>query len=54
VIYVHHTMIGESAIRNRLPTASIQPELAEAGGLIGYGPNLGQMFRQAARYVDRL
>ncbi len=39
VIYVHRTRIVESAIRNRLPSASVQPELAEAGGLLGYGPN---------------
>jgi len=54
VIYVHRTRIVESAIRNRLPSASVQPELAEAGGLLGYGPNLAELFRQAARYVDRV
>jgi len=54
VIYVHRTRIVESAIRNRLLSASVQPELAEAGGLLGYGPNLAELFRQAARYVDRV
>jgi putative ABC transport system substrate-binding protein len=54
VIYAHRTRIVESAIRNRLPSASVQPELAEAGGLLGYGPNLAELFRQAARYVDRV
>jgi len=51
---VHRTRIVESAIRNRLLSASVQPELAEAGGLLGYGPNLAELFRQAARYVDRV
>jgi putative ABC transport system substrate-binding protein len=54
VIYVDRARIVESAVRNRLPSASVQPELAEAGGLIGYGPNLAEQFRQAARYIDRL
>jgi len=29
-------------------------EMNEAGGLLGYGPNLIELYRQAARYADRL
>lgn len=46
--------IAESARQHRLPSASIFPSYAEAGGLLGYGPNLIELYRQAAKYVDRL
>ena len=29
-------------------------EFAEAGGLLSYGPNLPDLFRRAAIYVDRI
>ena len=29
-------------------------EYAEAGGLIAYGPNLAQMYRRSATYVDKI
>jgi putative ABC transport system substrate-binding protein len=30
------------------------PELAEEGGLMGYGPRITQIFRQAARMVGKV
>ncbi len=45
--------IAELAARRRLPVAS-GPQLAEAGGLVGYGPNLLEMIRRAAYFVDRI
>jgi putative ABC transport system substrate-binding protein len=38
----------------RLPAMHQWPEIAEAGGLIGYGPRFTQVFRQRARQVARL
>ena len=29
-------------------------EMVEAGGLLSYGPNLPDMFRRAASYVDKI
>jgi putative ABC transport system substrate-binding protein len=29
-------------------------ELVEAGGLMSYGPNIPDLFRRAASYVDRI
>jgi len=33
---------------------NIFPQFAEAGGLIGYGPNVVDLVRRAARYVDQI
>jgi putative ABC transport system substrate-binding protein len=30
----------------------VVPQFANAGGLIGYGPNLGDLYRRAAGYAD--
>jgi putative tryptophan/tyrosine transport system substrate-binding protein len=46
--------IANGAQRHRLPSGSIFPAMARAGGLLGYGPNQGQLFKQAAKYVDRI
>jgi putative ABC transport system substrate-binding protein len=39
---------------NRLPAIYPYREQFEAGGLIAYGPNYDELFRQAAGYVDRI
>jgi putative tryptophan/tyrosine transport system substrate-binding protein len=54
LISSNHARIAELAARNSLPTMSGVPEFAAAGGLIGYGPNLYEMYRRAAYYVDRI
>jgi putative ABC transport system substrate-binding protein len=44
---------AETALRHRLP--SIGPNFsAEAGYLMSYGPNISDMFRLAADYVDKI
>jgi putative ABC transport system substrate-binding protein len=48
------TRIAELAQKTRLPTAFQRRENVEAGGLLSYGPNLNDQFRQAAFYVDRI
>jgi putative tryptophan/tyrosine transport system substrate-binding protein len=42
------------AVGARLPTMYGFRESVEAGGLISYGPNLQNLFRRAAEYVDRI
>jgi putative ABC transport system substrate-binding protein len=39
---------------NRLPTMNAYRELAEAGGLMSFGPSYAGMHRQAAGYVDKI
>jgi len=42
------------AAKNRLPAVYGVREFAEVGGLMSYGPNIGDQFRQAAVYVDKI
>ena len=46
--------IAQLAAQYRLPSITASGELAEAGGLLGYGANLGEQFRQAATFVDKI
>ena len=39
-------LIADLAIRRNLPTISLFPEIARAGGLLGYGPDIQALFRQ--------
>ena len=42
------------AAKNRLPAVYPQREFVDAGGLMSYGPDLADMFRRAATYVDKI
>lgn len=42
------------ALKNRLASVHVFREMVEAGGLMSYGQNLPEQFRQAASYVDRI
>jgi putative ABC transport system substrate-binding protein len=46
--------IVDLAAKVRLPTVFGSRDLAEAGGLISYGTDRGQLHRRAADYVDRI
>jgi putative tryptophan/tyrosine transport system substrate-binding protein len=46
--------IVDFTIQNRLPAVSFSKEFAELGILMSYGPDLPEMFRKAADYVDRI
>jgi putative ABC transport system substrate-binding protein len=46
--------IAEFASANRLPTISVFRGFVDAGGLISYGPNLRELWRQAATYIDKI
>jgi putative tryptophan/tyrosine transport system substrate-binding protein len=38
-------ILSDLALRHRLPAITLFPEFARAGGLLGYGPNLSDLFR---------
>jgi ABC-type uncharacterized transport system substrate-binding protein len=46
--------INTLALGARLPTVAGIRELVDAGGLMSYGPNLSDLFRRAADYVDKI
>jgi putative ABC transport system substrate-binding protein len=46
--------IAAMVARLKLPAVYGFREFADAGGLMSYGPNLPDMYRQAARLVDRI
>jgi len=46
--------IAEAALRHRLPSIGVLRRSAEAGFLMSYGPNVSDMFRIAADYVDKI
>jgi putative ABC transport system substrate-binding protein len=54
VILQNRAHLVDLALRHKLPTISIFTLIAEAGGLIGYGPDFVLIFRRAASYVDRI
>ncbi len=59
VVSSRHTVtnverIVEFATTNRLPLAGGWGAWVQAGALISYGPNVGEMVRHAAGYVDKI
>ena len=46
--------IAALATKRRLPSVGGIREYAEAGGLVAYGPNFYELYRDAAAYVDRI
>jgi putative ABC transport system substrate-binding protein len=46
--------LAELAEQSRAPAICVFPQFADAGGLMGYGPTLPELFHQAAGYVDRI
>jgi putative tryptophan/tyrosine transport system substrate-binding protein len=50
----HRDLIVKLATRHKLPAVYWERFFVAAGGLISYGPDLVDQFRQAAGYVDRI
>jgi len=52
--YMRRQQIADLALKNRLPGIHALREYAQAGLLISYGPNLPDLYRRAAGYVDKI
>ena len=52
--YVRRQHVADLAIKHRLPAIHGLREYAEAGLLMSYGPNLADLYRRAAGYVDKI
>jgi len=50
----HRVRINTLALAERLPTMYAIREGVEGGGLMSYGPNIPDLFRLAADYVDKI
>ena len=53
-INANHARINTLALGARLPTMHGVREYVEAGGLMAYGPNLADLYRRAADYVNKI
>jgi len=51
---LHRQLIITLAAKHQLPAVYYSPSFVRDGGLISYGPDLVDQFRQAAGYVDRV
>ena len=54
VLFIYRSEIAEMALKNRLPAASISKEFAEAGFLLTYGADFGDLYRRSAVFVDKI
>jgi putative tryptophan/tyrosine transport system substrate-binding protein len=54
LLFNYHGQIAEMALNNRLPAASVQRELAEAGLLMTYGADYRDLYRRTATIVDKI
>ncbi len=54
ITFIHRARIAELAATSRLPAMYLWRDSVEAGGLMSYGPNLPNLFRRAAGYVDKI
>jgi len=54
VLYSQRKQIVDLAVKSRLPAIYPQTEYTEVGGLVSYEPNLADMWRRAATYVDKI
>jgi putative ABC transport system substrate-binding protein len=50
----HRDLVIMLAAQHKLPAVYYNRSFADAGGLISYGPNFIDQYRQAANYVDRI
>ena len=54
IIGSHRTRLADLALKHRLPGMFAGREHVEAGGLISYAPDLNDLTRRAATYIDKI
>src|SRR5206468_3476921 len=54
VLFPHLRYVAETALKWRLPTMYGLSAYVEAGGLVSYGPDINDMWRRAAVFVDKI
>ena len=53
-IFAERRRVVDLAAKNRLPAVYAWREYADVGGLMSYGPDLADLYRRAATYVDKI
>jgi putative ABC transport system substrate-binding protein len=54
IFALHARRIADLAAKRRVPAMYGSREHVEAGGLMSYAPNIPELFRRAATYVDKI
>ena len=54
VFTTQRAKIAEFALKNRLPTMYGHRDMVQAGGLMTYGPDYGDLYRRAAEQVRKI
>ena len=54
MFWAHRVRLADLEAKHRLPSMHDWREYVEAGSLMSYGPDLSDLFRRAATYVDRI
>ena len=54
MFFRERSRLVDLAAKNRLPTVFPYREFVDAGGLMAYGPNLADLSRRGATYVDKI
>jgi ABC-type uncharacterized transport system substrate-binding protein len=52
--FTHRMAVLKPALKARLPTMHTARQYADAGGLMSYAPNFGDLMRRSAGYVDKI
>jgi putative ABC transport system substrate-binding protein len=50
----HRERIAQLALQHRLPSVAPESQFVGAGCLLAYGPDVAEIYRQAARFVDKI
>ena len=53
-IFAHLKEAATFSLHYRLPTISVFRVYVDQGGLMSYGPDINDIFRRSASYVDRI
>jgi putative ABC transport system substrate-binding protein len=53
-LFSQRPQIADLAVKSRLPSIYYAADFVEAGGLMAYGVSVADLFRRAARYVDKI
>jgi putative ABC transport system substrate-binding protein len=54
MLFAERRRLADLAAKNRLPAVYQSRESVDAGGLMAYGPNLADLWRRSASYVDKI